>query len=318
VRKIALVLSVLMLLTMLAGCVETRVPETEYDSSNQATASQDSVSSTTANKSESTRRTVPVDKLISEKKAEDIALKKAGVKSADVSRLEIDLDYDDDQKRWEYEVDFYVGKVEYEVDIHAETGEVVLFKKDDDTVSKATKPTTNPDSTEKPTIKTEAGVPSASSKFISKDRAKEIALDKAGVKESAITHYRIKTDYDDDRNRWEYEIDFYVGKVEYDVTIDAVKGTILEFEREDEEDKRKATATTKPKFITKDDVLSIALLCAGVNENKISNYETELDYDDDTKRWEYEVAFNVGRIEYDILINAVTGELIHWEKEIDD
>lgn len=317
-KKVALILSVLMILTMLVGCAETRVPETEHDSSNQVTASQDAVSSKTAETSESTHRTVPVDKLISESDAEDIALKKAGVKSADISRLEIDLDYDDDQKRWEYEVDFYVGKVEYEVDIHAETGEVVLFKKDDDTVSKATKPTTKPSTTVKPTNKTEASVPSASSKFISKDRAKEIALNKADVKESAISRYRIKTDYDDDHNRWEYEIDFYVGKVEYDVTIDAVKGTILKFEREDEEDKRKATATTKPKFITKDDVKSIAELCAGVKENKISNYEAELDYDDEAKRWEYEVTFNVGRIEYDILINAVTGELIHWEKEIDD
>lgn len=312
-KKIAIVLSAVLSISMLTACVNSHTPDIGHDSSGRPEESQQAVSTTTAS-AESTKKTVttiPTDKLISKSEAKSISFKRAGVKESDISRLEIDLDYDNDQKRWEYEVDFYVGKVEHELDIDAESGKVVLFKKDDDTVAKQTKPTTK-ETTKVTTAST------AASKLISKDEAKKAALSKAGVKSSEISHYRIKTDYDDDRNRWEYEIDFYVGKVEYDVTIDAATGKILEFEREDEEDKRQATATTKPAFISKEQVKSVALLCAGVNESKIREYELELDYDDDAKRWEYEVTFKAGRIEYDILINAVSGELIHCEKEIDD
>lgn len=316
-KKIALILSVLMVLTLLVGCVESNVPETGYDAAGQSEVTQDVVSNAGEEDTGATNKTDAADSredIISESDAKSIALTKADVKADDVSRLEIDLDYDNDQKRWEYEVDFYVEKVEYEVDIDATNGKVLLFKKDDNTVSKATK------ATEKSAAKTKATTASdsnSSSDLISKSRAKEIALDKANVKASEISRYRIKTDYDDDRNRWEYEIDFYVGNVEYDVTIDAVKGTVVEFER-DEDEEKKATATTEPTFVSKDDVKSIALLCAGVKESKVSDYEAELDYDDDSQRWEYEVTFSVGRIEYDVLVDAETGELIHWEKEIDD
>lgn len=311
-RKIAIVISAFLLISMLTACVNSHTPDVGYDSSGGPEESQQAVSTTTnAESTKKTVTTIPTDKLISKSEAKTVALEKADVKESDISRLEIDLDYDNDQKRWEYEVDFYVGKVEYELDIDAKSGEVVLFKKDDNTVTKQTKPTT------KETAKATT-VSTAASKLISKDTAKKAALNRAGVKSSEVSHYRIKTDFDDDRNRWEYEIDFYVGKVEYDVTVDAVTGKVLAFEREDEEDKRQATATTKPTFITKEEVKSLALLCAGVNESKISQYELELDYDDDTKRWEYEATFKVGRIEYDVLIDAVTGELIHYDKEIDD
>ena len=136
-KKLAVFLAALMLLSSLAACSSSKTPETEYDSSGRPQDSQNAVSTTGK-----TVTTIPVDKLISESEAKSIAFKKTGVSKAAVSALEIDLDYDNDQKRWEYEVDFYVDKVEYEVDIDAETGEVVLFNKDDDTVSKKSKSTT--------------------------------------------------------------------------------------------------------------------------------------------------------------------------------
>ena len=307
-KKLLVVIALLSALALLSGCGGSAVPDS--GALNNAGASQDAA---TSDKIESTTTKaptkVPVDEFISESKAKSIAFDKAGVKEKDASRLEVDLDYDSDQKRWEYEVDFYVDRVEYEVDIDAKSGTVLLFKKDDNTVSKST-------TSSKATTATTTT--SSGSKLISKEQAKELALEKAGVKVSEISRYRIKTDYDDDRNRWEYEIDFYVGKVEYDVTVDAVKGIILEYEREDEDDKRQATATTKPKLVSKEDAKAVALFCAGVDESKVSEYEIELDYDDDSGRWEYEVNFRVGRIEYDVLINAVDGELIRWDKEIDD
>ncbi len=46
--------------------------------------------------------------------------------------------------------------------------------------------------------------------------------------------------------------------------------------------------------------------------------EIELDFDDDSKTMVYEVEFTLGGFEYEYELNAVTGAIIDFEKEIDD
>jgi len=41
---------------------------------------------------------------------------------------------------------------------------------------------------------------------------------------------KVKLDYDD--GRWEYELEFIGGVMEYEVTIDAYSGTVLDYEAE--------------------------------------------------------------------------------------
>lgn len=67
---------------------------------------------------------------ISKSKAEDIALKHAGVKKKDVSEFEIDFDNDDGRKV--YEIDFKHGGYEYSYEVNAESGKVVLKEKERD------------------------------------------------------------------------------------------------------------------------------------------------------------------------------------------
>lgn len=69
-------------------------------------------------------------------------------------------------------------------------------------------------------------------KFISKDKAKAVAFERAGVKAKDVTRLQIELDYDDDRRIWEYEIDFQVGKMKYEISVNAVIGTITAFEME--------------------------------------------------------------------------------------
>ena len=66
------------------------------------------------------------------------------------------------------------------------------------------------------------------SEFITEDEAKEIALDKAGVDESEVTFARVELDKDN--GVWEYEVEFKVGRTEYDADIDALTGEIRKWE----------------------------------------------------------------------------------------
>lgn len=330
-KKLSVLFTALLVVALLVGCVQTP-PVDNTPVPNDGTAQ----STTTTTQSGPT--TVPVSELLTINEAKDIALKTVGIDEKDAKGLEIDLDYETKEKRWDYEIDFYVDNVEYNIEIDAADGKVIHFKKDHDdapTVQKVPttkKPTASATKTEAPTTTTttqtteapttsETAAPTTSATKadrISPKEAKSIALNKAETTEDKVSHYRYEVDYDDDQKRWEYEIDFYVGKVEYDVEIDAVSGKILKFEKETEDDKHKATATTKPTFVDKELVRDYAVLCAGVSEDKIKDYEVELDYNEKTKVWEYEVTFKVGRLEYDIVIDAVSGNTISFHKELDD
>lgn len=319
-KKFAIVISTLLVVALFVGCGQTPVVD---DPSASTT------STTTTTGAETGATTIPVAELLAINEAKDIALKTVGVVEKEAKDLEIDLDYEIKEQRWDYEVDFYVDNVEYNIEIDAKSGNVIHFKKDHiDTPTVATvsvtkktiqttkAPTTT--ETEAPTTKKTETSTSSKDDRISAKEAKSIALKKAGTTEDKVSHYRYELDYDDDFKRWEYEIDFYVGKVEYDVEIDAVTGKILKFEKETEEDKHQATATTKPNFIEEDLVWDYSVLCAGVSEDKIQDYEVDLEYNEKSKLWEYEVTFKVGRLEYEIVIDAVSGNQISFHKELDD
>ncbi len=60
--------------------------------------------------------------------AKQIALNHAGVKAEDAVFDRTERDHDNGT--WHYEIEFRVGLTEYEYDIHAETGTVLSFEKD--------------------------------------------------------------------------------------------------------------------------------------------------------------------------------------------
>ena len=64
----------------------------------------------------------------------------------------------------------------------------------------------------------------ASSNYITVERAKQIALNDAGVKESSAVFLRANLDWDD--GRMQYEVEFYSGNTEYDYDIDALTGAV--------------------------------------------------------------------------------------------
>lgn len=67
---------------------------------------------------------------ITAEKAKEIALNHAGVKASEVRDLDIEKDRDDGIVK--YEIDFESGRMEYEYEIHAETGKILKAEKDYD------------------------------------------------------------------------------------------------------------------------------------------------------------------------------------------
>lgn len=65
---------------------------------------------------------------ITKEEAIDIALKDAGFTKDQVTRLRAEFDYDDG--RPEYEVDFHQDRYEYDYEIHAESGKILSKDKD--------------------------------------------------------------------------------------------------------------------------------------------------------------------------------------------
>ncbi len=73
--------------------------------------------------------------------------------------------------------------------------------------------------------------------LISEKKAKEIVLEHAGYEESEVNFLKVNLEFDD--GRYEYEIEFRAeGNLEYDYSVDAANGKIVEFDRDYEAPER--------------------------------------------------------------------------------
>lgn len=80
------------------------------------------------------------------------------------------------------------------------------------------------------TVKTVSSTSSSDSQYIGKARAKQIALDKAGVSASKADFRYVKLDSDDGVKV--YEVKFYAGDFEYEVEINARTGAVIDYDKD--------------------------------------------------------------------------------------
>ena len=172
-----------------------------------ATSDDDSVSLTKKVAATSTR-TSSTD--IGAEKAKEIALQHAGVSASNAVFVKAERERDDG--RLTYDVDFYAGNKEYDYEILAADGTILSYDADIEG------------------YRIPSSTSSSSSGYISVERAKEIALQHAGLSSSGVNF--VKAEFDHDDGRAEYEIEFHHNFREYEYTIDAASGTILEAERD--------------------------------------------------------------------------------------
>ena len=159
---------------------------------------------TTAPAQTNTPNTGSATGAVDEAKAQEIALAHAGVKAADATITKSKLDYDDGRQI--YEIEWYANGAKYDYEIVVATGEIVNSGYEAKTV-----------------------VGTGSSATVSEATAKQTALARvSGATEKDI--YEWKLDYDDGRP--EYEGKIIYGGMEYEFTIDANTGAVLEWEAE--------------------------------------------------------------------------------------
>ena len=138
---------------------------------------------------------------IGAEKAKSIALNHAGVSASSASFVRTQLDYEDGRRV--YEVEFYSGNREYDYEIDAATGDIVSYDFDAEYY--------NPQRPQTGTMLTEAQV-------------KAIVEARAGT---TGTYREFKLERDDGRTVYEGEL--RSGWTEYEFTVDAYSGTILEW-----------------------------------------------------------------------------------------
>ena len=189
--------------------------------------------------------------------------------------------YDDDYK--EYEKDA----------VEIPVGEVIPS-----TPNTTTKPNTQPDTqtNEKPNEK-------PANKNITADQAFEIALKDAGVSRSSVTEKEIERDKED--NILVYEVEFKVGKDEYDYDIAIADGRIVKKSIDLEKKPSSGNAIS----ISKAKELALAKV-PGANNNHI-----EIERDTDDGRVEYEGTIIYNGYEYEFEIDGHTGKFLEWEVE---
>ena len=147
--------------------------------------------------------------------------------------------------------------------------------------------------------------------YIGLAKAKTIALDHAGLKESQVTF--VRTVLRTSGGRAAYKIVFYQDSDKYFYDIDALTGDILSYDREDTG--YIPGSTQSDDDIGSDKAKSIALDHAGLKSSSVTFLKAKLDYDDG--RAVYEGEMRADRMEYEFEIDAVSGAILEWDADWD-
>lgn len=149
--------------------------------------------------------------------------------------------------------------------------------------------------------------------YIGTEAAKVAALNHAGLKSDEVNFVHAHLESDD--GIWQYDIEFHKDTTEYDYDIDALTGEVLSFDHDAEYYHHAQAANAGSEQITEEQAKQLALQHAGVTEKDARRLQIEFDYDDG--RGEYEVEWYVGRTEYSCDVDAVTGAILSYDKELD-
>lgn len=167
---------------------------------------------------------------IGETAAKEAALAHAGVSESDVCWLKADFDRDDGV--YLYELEFAANGVKYDYEINALTGDVVKFEQEQtgNLSGNGNGSTGSTGTGAGAGNQYGSGAAADTGSLIGEAAAKSAALTAAGVSESEVT--RLKCELDREHGSYVYEIEFEVGRMEYEYEIDACSGAILKAEHD--------------------------------------------------------------------------------------
>lgn len=168
---------------------------------------------------------------IGEAEAKAAAVAHAGVKEAEITRYEVEMDYE--RGTMVYEIEFHHNGREYDYDIDAVTGEVLWSESErDDDYRSAKQPqnSQNQQPQDQQNSQQQSKPAPAEDGYIGKEAAKAAALAHAGLSESQVS--RMKCELDREDGRVVYEIEFKCDGMEYEYEIDASSGSVLKYDKE--------------------------------------------------------------------------------------
>ena len=147
---------------------------------------------------------VTSDDGVSLDQAKEIVLKRAGISAAEATFVKEKMEYDDG--RQVYDIEFWASNVKYSAEVLKTDGAIVSWKEKQGVQNGQT------------TVGTDIGL----------DKAKEIALQKAGISAADAVFIKAKLDYDDGRQV--YDIEFRADGMEYSAEILTADGTVVSWD----------------------------------------------------------------------------------------
>lgn len=139
--------------------------------------------------------------------AKNAALTNAGLEASQVTFTKAKLDYDDG--RDVYDIEFVTSVMKYEYEIKADDYSVLEMSKE--AIEQISENGQRTD-------------------LITLEEAKAIALSYVEISEEEISYTKLELEYEN--GVAEYEVEFYAGGKEYNLTIDALSGAVSEMEME--------------------------------------------------------------------------------------
>ncbi len=286
--------------------------------------------------------------------AKTTVLENAGLLEENVVFVRLLLDSDGDVAK--YDIEFVSETAEYTYTVNAVTGEILSLNCEaghfdlskiptEHTPSGSTQANdaltgSSPENTQKDTLqdsqantqtdsaqsgsqsgtqadgsRTEGSPNESDIQYIGRDAASQAALSHAGFDADSVRISHVRLEFDD--GCWQYDVEFYKDNTEYNYDIDALTGAILSCSHDTDYHNRHhdSAGTPDTAMLTEDTAIQIALDYAGIAEQDTAFLTAELAYDDGCA--EYEVEWYVGRTEYECDVDAYTGEVLSFQKELD-
>lgn len=277
-------------------------------------------------------------------RAKAVVLENADISEENVRFVRVHLDTDDAGSK--YDIEFISEDAQYDYVVNAVTGEIISMNCENREYNIATVPaevtqavdaqsmelqnhvvqTGNTQSgsagtqaaggtrnAETHSTDTQTG---ADAQYIGVEAAKQAALDHAGLSAGEVRFVHAHLEFDD--GRWQYDVEFHKGTTEYDYDIDALTGAVLSYDADAEYFQHAGdniNDITEREVITQERAKQLALEYAGLSEADVLHLKCEFDYDDG--RSEYEIEWKVGNMEYSCDVDAHTGAILSFEKELD-
>lgn len=158
--------------------------------------------------------------------------------------------------------------------------------------------------------------------YIGEEKAKTLALERAGVTASELLLYKIGMDTHN--GTMVYDVEFTTDSYEFDCDVNAKTGEIVKFEKEyngvapavsAQPDTAQPNTNQTAGEITVEEAKTIALSHAGLTADAVTFVKAKQDYDDG--RLVYEIEFVTtsgnGYLEYDYEIEAATGSILSYD-----